>query len=62
MMFHGHFSVKKTFTIVTMKFPIVLMKSIQKLSAVNVTKDITFWVVPVTTLMNVIKMIRVVLR
>lgn len=54
-------SVKKTFTIVTMKFPIVLMKSIQKLSAVNVTKDITFWVVPVTTLMNVIKMIRVVL-
>ena len=59
---HDHFSVKKTFTIVTMKFPIVLMKSTQKLSAVNVTKDITFWVVPVTILMNVIKMIRVVLR
>lgn len=54
-------SAKKTFTIVTMKYPNVLMKSIQKLSAVNVTKDITFWAVPVTILMNAIKWIRVVL-
>ena len=64
MWFHikYYFSAKKTFTIVTMKFPIVLMKSIQKLSAANVTKDSTFWVVPVTILMSVIKMIHVAHR